>query len=88
MFIKRLKELIEHCSQDHNFGYTSSDFQLIDLSQKDLDLTFGNISYIESIYPLSPMQSGLLFSPFMLLILMPISYKVSLSLRERLTFRP
>ncbi len=24
--IKRLKQIIHHCSQDHNFGYTSSDF--------------------------------------------------------------
>ena len=27
-FVNRLKQLIEHCSQNHNFGYTPSDFSL------------------------------------------------------------
>ena len=29
-FINRLKQLIHYCSQDHNFGYTPSDFGLVD----------------------------------------------------------
>jgi non-ribosomal peptide synthase protein (TIGR01720 family) len=60
-FINRLKQLIEHCSQEENFGYTLSDFNLLSLSQLALDKSFGSIPRIESIYPLSPMQSGLLF---------------------------
>ncbi len=30
-FTKRLKQLIQHCSQDNTFGYTPSDFNLINL---------------------------------------------------------
>ena len=60
-FIARLRQLIKHCCHQDAFGYTPSDFALASLSQTDLDSTFGNIPNIEDIYPLSPMQSGLLF---------------------------
>ncbi|KAB2877418.1 AMP-binding protein, partial [bacterium] len=60
-FAYRLKQIIHHCSQEENFGYTPSDFNLLSLSQFALDKNFGCIPLIESIYPLSPMQSGLLF---------------------------
>jgi non-ribosomal peptide synthase protein (TIGR01720 family) len=32
-FISKLKLLIEHCCQENNFGYTSSDFSLVNLDQ-------------------------------------------------------
>ncbi|MBY0463081.1 MAG: amino acid adenylation domain-containing protein, partial [Alphaproteobacteria bacterium] len=56
----RLRQLITHCCQEENFGYTPSDFSLVSLTPKDLDSNF-RIPHIEDIYPLSPMQSGLLF---------------------------
>ena len=61
-FIERLRQLIQHCCQENTFGYTPSDFSLIDLTQSNLDTSFRRYcSIIENIYPLSPMQSGLLF---------------------------
>ena len=60
-FIERLKQLIQHCSQENTFGYTPSDFKLANFTQNKLDTSFKNIPHIENIYPLSPMQSGLLF---------------------------
>jgi len=59
-FIERLKQLIRHCCIKSNFGYTPSDFPLASLTQEELDLRF-TIPHVEHIYPLSPMQSGLLF---------------------------
>jgi non-ribosomal peptide synthase protein (TIGR01720 family) len=35
-FINRLKQLIHHCCQNHNFGYTSSDFDLVTIDQATL----------------------------------------------------
>jgi amino acid adenylation domain-containing protein/non-ribosomal peptide synthase protein (TIGR01720 family) len=58
-FKGRLEELVDHC-QGH-FGYTPSDFPLASLHQEQLDRHFGTCAQIEAIYPLSPMQSGLLF---------------------------
>jgi non-ribosomal peptide synthase protein (TIGR01720 family) len=55
-----LEHLIEHC-QNH-YGYTPSDFPLVKLSQSQLDTLvqpYGN--NIAAIYPLSPMQQGMLF---------------------------
>ena len=43
------------------FGYSPSDFTLSNLTQSNLDVSFRDIPHIEHIYPLSPMQSGLLF---------------------------
>jgi len=56
----QLMSLIQHC-QNH-YGYTPSDFPLAQLTQTRLDelaQTYGH--NIEAIYPLSPMQQGLLF---------------------------
>ncbi|MBY0461909.1 MAG: amino acid adenylation domain-containing protein, partial [Alphaproteobacteria bacterium] len=36
-FIQRLTQIINHCCQDNLFGYTSSDFGLVKISQKVLD---------------------------------------------------
>jgi len=55
-----LESVIEHCTSG-NTGVTPSDFELISLTQQELDrlpLTMNNVA---DIYPLSPMQSGMLF---------------------------
>lgn len=59
-FITSLKAIIEHCCVQKCFGYTPSDFPLAELTQDQLDKLF-NHPGIEDIYPLSPMQEGLLF---------------------------
>ena len=61
IFTDRIIELISHCCNEEIFGYTSSDFPLAKIMQKSLDENFGHIAGIEDLYPLSPMQSGLLF---------------------------
>ncbi len=60
-FIKNLSAIIKHCCQDGNFGFTPSDFPLVDLNQDQLDELIGHRDTIEDIYPLTPLQSGLLF---------------------------
>ena len=35
-FLNRLKQIIQHCSQEHNFGYTPSDFDLVKIDQVNL----------------------------------------------------
>jgi amino acid adenylation domain-containing protein/non-ribosomal peptide synthase protein (TIGR01720 family) len=57
---QQLQQLIEHCTT--SYGYTPSDFPLAALEQTQLDQLaqhYGN--NIADIYPLSPMQQGMLF---------------------------
>ncbi|ALG07358.1 non-ribosomal peptide synthetase [Kibdelosporangium phytohabitans] len=55
--VAALREIIEHCAQSEG-GYTPSDFPLASLTQDQLDrLGTG----IEDIYPLTPLQAGMLF---------------------------
>ncbi|MFB2833040.1 amino acid adenylation domain-containing protein, partial [Floridanema evergladense] len=74
-FIALLRELISHCLSPENGGYTPSDFPLAKLSQIELDRVLAtwakeagqqttNWQNIEDIYPLSPMQQGMLFESF------------------------
>ncbi|WP_442941022.1 amino acid adenylation domain-containing protein [Nostoc sp.] len=65
-FVKILQELIAHCSSPESGGYTPSDFSLVKLNQLELDQLLAslgktNSKNIEDIYPLSPMQQGMLF---------------------------
>ena len=61
-FLDKLKQLIKHCCQDSVFWVTLLlILNWFQLQQKDLDLAFGSIPGLEDIYPLSPMQSGLMF---------------------------
>jgi len=66
----RLEELIEHCLTTHPGAFTPSDFAEVGFTQKELDDLIAELSEsdgggqkgnIESIYPLSPLQQGLLF---------------------------
>jgi amino acid adenylation domain-containing protein/non-ribosomal peptide synthase protein (TIGR01720 family) len=58
---QQLTNLIEHCAT--HFGYTPSDFPLASLSQNQLDeMALDNNGHnLADIYPLSPMQQGMLF---------------------------
>ena len=59
-FQNNLVELIKYCSDPNNFGYTPSDFELLDISQEAIDKLCKDKSF-QNVYPLSPMQTGLLF---------------------------
>lgn len=57
---EELEQLIEHCSSGEHLGLTPSDFPLATLSQQHLDALPIAVRNIDDIYPLSPMQEGLL----------------------------
>jgi amino acid adenylation domain-containing protein/non-ribosomal peptide synthase protein (TIGR01720 family) len=58
---RELEAILEHCEEEGAGGYTPSDFPLSGLDQESLDRLVGNEQGTEDIYPLSPMQQGLLF---------------------------
>ncbi|WP_422766135.1 amino acid adenylation domain-containing protein [Pseudomonas hefeiensis] len=60
-YAQQLQALIEHCCQTRHQGFTPSDFPLAGLSQPQLDALPLAARQIEDIYPLSPMQQGMLF---------------------------
>ncbi|MDF5729956.1 MAG: amino acid adenylation domain-containing protein [Rhizonema sp. PD38] len=62
-YIQAIRSIIEHCQSQENRGYTPSDFPDAQLNQLELDglLAPFKTKNIESIYPLSPSQQGMLF---------------------------
>ena len=60
-YLQELTALIAHCCDSANRGVTPSDFPLATLSQAQLDLLVPQPQAIDDIYPLSPMQQGMLF---------------------------
>ncbi|MFL9458776.1 amino acid adenylation domain-containing protein [Tolypothrix bouteillei VB521301_2] len=71
-FVCELQDIIAHCLEPENTGFTPSDFPLIKLNQSELDLVLARVALtselsqnkwqnLEDIYPLSPMQAGMLF---------------------------
>ena len=60
-FIEALRSLIAHCQSRQAGGYAPADFPLAALDQSALDRLVESQPQIEDIYPLSPMQQGLLF---------------------------
>ena len=56
-----LEQLIEHCCTQEHLGLTPSDFPLTCLTQPQLDRLPVPVAQVEDIYPLSPMQDGMLF---------------------------
>lgn len=60
-FIQSLETLVTHCCTPGVGGFTPSDFPLATLPQNRLDLLLGQQPTIEDLYPLSPMQEGMLF---------------------------
>jgi amino acid adenylation domain-containing protein/non-ribosomal peptide synthase protein (TIGR01720 family) len=65
----QLREIIRHCQNEGTGGYTPSDFPLLRLGQREVDELVSSLSvpasstrnFLEEIYPLSPMQQGILF---------------------------
>ncbi len=63
-FSKSIDKLIGHCQQNH--GYTPSDFPLARLDQNQIDMLQDELKEpIEDIYPLTPVQEGILFHTLM-----------------------
>ncbi|MDF2796222.1 MAG: pvdJ, partial [Pseudomonas orientalis] len=60
-YAEELRALIDHCCEPANRGVTPSDFPLANLTQQQLDDLALNVSEVEDLYPLSPMQQGMLF---------------------------
>ncbi len=60
-YLKYLKDLISHCTKAENGGYTPSDFPLAALSQTQLDELALPVRQIDDLYPLAPLQHGLIF---------------------------
>ncbi|MBK3510144.1 non-ribosomal peptide synthetase [Pseudomonas sp. MF6747] len=59
-YLEELQSLIAHCLSDAAGGLTPSDFPLAHLTQPQLDSLPVPASAIEDVYPLTPMQEGLL----------------------------
>jgi amino acid adenylation domain-containing protein/non-ribosomal peptide synthase protein (TIGR01720 family) len=60
-FAAALRDLIALCRPDAAPAYTPSDFPLVKLDQPTLDRLAAEHGQIEDIYPLSPLQEGMLF---------------------------
>ncbi|MGW7574648.1 amino acid adenylation domain-containing protein [Streptomyces sp. NPDC054765] len=60
-FIAALEELIEHCLRPGTGGAVPGDFPLVPLDQRTVDTLVPPGSAVEDIYPLTPMQSGMLY---------------------------
>ena len=60
-YLQAIQSIIEHCQLESNKGYTPSDFPLAQLNQLEIDELLTPEAQISTIYPLSPMQQGMLF---------------------------
>ncbi|MGH4018676.1 MAG: non-ribosomal peptide synthase/polyketide synthase, partial [Pseudonocardiaceae bacterium] len=56
-----LRDIVEHCAAPGVGGRTPSDFPLARLDQPTVDRLVGNGRSVEDVYPLSPMQAGMVF---------------------------
>ncbi|HKR50810.1 MAG TPA: condensation domain-containing protein, partial [Pseudonocardiaceae bacterium] len=59
--IAALLDVIAHCAQPGAGGRTPSDFPLARLDQSAVDRLVGDGRMVEDIYPLTPMQAGIVF---------------------------
>ncbi len=59
-YLDTLKRLIQLCQSQEAGGYAPSDFPLSGLTQSDIDRLLENRRGIEDVYPLTPLQQGLL----------------------------
>lgn len=60
-FLQQLRAIVSHCLEPDAGGYTTSDFPLARLDQIEIDRLLGSDRNIEDVYPLTPMQEGMLF---------------------------
>jgi non-ribosomal peptide synthase protein (TIGR01720 family) len=56
-----LREIVQHCAEPGVGGATPSDFPLAGLDQPTVDRLVGDGRSVEDIYPLTPMQAGMVF---------------------------
>ncbi|MCR3750886.1 non-ribosomal peptide synthase domain TIGR01720/amino acid adenylation domain-containing protein [Lentzea californiensis] len=56
-----LREIVAHCAQPGVGGRTPSDFPLAGLDQAAVDRLVGDGREVEDVYPLTPMQAGMVF---------------------------
>ncbi|WP_410640979.1 non-ribosomal peptide synthase/polyketide synthase [Amycolatopsis sp. lyj-346] len=56
-----LREIVAHCATPGAGGRTPSDFPLVRLSPAELDTVAGDGRAVEDIYPLTPLQAGMVF---------------------------
>jgi len=59
--LAELRTLLAHCTSAEAGGYTPSDFPLAGLGQAELDGLLGSGRGVEDVYPMTPMQEGMLF---------------------------
>ncbi|HSV66607.1 MAG TPA: amino acid adenylation domain-containing protein [Mycobacteriales bacterium] len=59
--VAALREIIEHRAEPGSGGCTPSDFPLAQVGQAELDRITGDGRHVEDVYPLTPMQDGMLF---------------------------
>jgi amino acid adenylation domain-containing protein/non-ribosomal peptide synthase protein (TIGR01720 family) len=60
-YARELEAIIAHCASAEAGGHTPSDFPLARLGQEALDRVTQPYGKVEDIYPLAPLQQGLLF---------------------------
>jgi amino acid adenylation domain-containing protein/non-ribosomal peptide synthase protein (TIGR01720 family) len=60
-FLQALRAILDHCRMPGAGGHTPSDFPLAALQQPRLDHLRGVYGAMQDIYPLSPLQQGMLF---------------------------
>jgi amino acid adenylation domain-containing protein/non-ribosomal peptide synthase protein (TIGR01720 family) len=60
-FSAALQELIAHCLAPEAGGWTPSDLPLARLTAGEVDALLGDDPTVEDVYPLAPLQSGMLF---------------------------
>ncbi|MFI9009949.1 non-ribosomal peptide synthase/polyketide synthase [Actinosynnema sp. NPDC053489] len=56
-----LREIVAHCARPDAGGRTPSDFPLAGLDQAGVDRLVGDGRDVEDVYPLTPMQAGMVF---------------------------
>ncbi|WP_329571195.1 non-ribosomal peptide synthetase [Kitasatospora sp. NBC_01266] len=59
--LRALEEIVAHCARPAAGGRTPSDFPLARLDQAAVDLVVGDGRAVADVYPLTPMQAGMLF---------------------------
>ncbi|HEY6187654.1 MAG TPA: amino acid adenylation domain-containing protein [Pyrinomonadaceae bacterium] len=60
-YLGALRAIIEHCLSPGAGGHTPSDFPPAELDQRSLDALLEALGPVADLYPLSPMQQGMLF---------------------------
>ncbi|WP_240196984.1 condensation domain-containing protein, partial [Nonomuraea lactucae] len=60
-YVRAVRDLVEHCMSPQAGGYTPADFPLARLDQRALDTLALQPRTIADVYPLTPVQQGMLF---------------------------